>query len=462
MEKKENKLSLNIEAKSFIFGIVIILALMVLSYVLTFILKPGQYIDNVYQEMVEPEGGFLPFWKFLLSPILVLTTDGNLLLIAIIIFLCIIGGVFEALNKCNFIEYLLKKLVNKFYKRRYVLICVLVLFFMLLGSFVGTFEEVIPMIPFICALTTSLGFDNLIGLGMSLLSAGSGFACGIMNPFTIGVAQGFADVQLFSGAWLRIVTFVLIYFVLITFLILHAKKIEKKNNVNVNEYKIDFVENKNLDKAVLSFAIILGTGLAIVISSTVIKFLQDYTLYIIALCFLVGGVTACLIARMSFKDLLKSFGKGIITMLPAVATILLASSIRYILVESYRLDTIVYNLMSVAQGLSPYLLILFIYFIVLITEFFIASGSAKAALLIPLLIPIANAFNIPLNLICLAYIFGDGFSNYIYPTDAALLISLKLSNYNYPKYIKDTWVYHLLCLVITSAILLFGLAIQYN
>ena len=99
--------------------------------------------------------------------------------------------------------------------------------------------------------------------------------------------------------------------------------------------------------------------------------------------------------------------------------------------------------------------------IVLITEIFIASGSAKAFLLMPLLLPVASAFGIPANLVCLAYIFGDGFSNYIYPSDAALIISLKLSNYTYPKYMKDTWLFHLLSIVVTAGILLLGVAIGY-
>ena len=67
----------------------------------------------------EREGFDFPFYKFILSPFLVLGSDGNTLLIAILAFLCIIGGVFEALNKCNFMEYLLKKVVNKFYKQRF-------------------------------------------------------------------------------------------------------------------------------------------------------------------------------------------------------------------------------------------------------------------------------------------------------------------------------------------------------
>lgn len=457
-KEKQNKLD-QISIKSYLSSLIIILVLMIVTYILTFVLKAGKYVGDVYT--LTPEVKF-PVWKFLLSPFLVLGSDGNSLLTAILVFLCVIGGVFEALTRCSFMEYLLKKLVNKFYKKRYGLIYILVLFFMLLGSFVGTFEEVIPMIPFVCALSVSLGFDNLIGLGVSLLAAGSGFACGIMNPFTIGIAQKLADVSLFSGLWIRVITFILIYFTLTTFLIIHARRVEKKNKRNPEEFKINFERNEKLDKAILVFGIILGTGLILVISSTVITFLQDYTLIIIALCFLIGGIAASLISGMNLKELGKAFAKGTWIMLPGILMILLASSIRYILVESSRLDTLIYHLMNLTDGLSPYVLILFIYLVVFFVEMFIASGSAKAVLLIPLILPIATRFGISPNLVCLAYIFGDGFSNYIYPSDAALLISLNLSDYTYVRYMKNTWIYHVLTFIITAAILLLGVAINYH
>lgn len=457
-EEKKNKLE-SISIKSYVSSLVIILCLMIATYLLTFFLPAGQYEGEVYRPL---EGIDFPFYRFILSPFLVLGSDGNGLLIAILAFLLVIGGVFEALTRCNFMEYLLKKLVSKFYKRRYALIYVIVLFFMLMGSFVGSFEEVIPMIPFVCALTVSLGFDNLVGLGISLLAAGGGFASGIMNPFTVGIAQKIADVPLFSGVWIRILTFTVIYLLLTTFLFLHAKRVEKKKGAAAQEFKLDFVREPKLDKAVWVFALVLGLGLILCVSSTVITFLQDYTLVIIAFCFLVGGVSASLLAGMSGKELLRAFGKGAFIMLPALLLILFASSIRYILVESCRLDTLVFDLMKVAGGLSPYLLILFIYFVVLLTELFIASGSAKAFLLIPLILPIAAAFDIPANLVVLAYIFGDGFANYIYPTDAALIISLNLSDYTYVRYVKDTWAYHLLTFVLTCGILLLGLAVGYR
>ena len=457
-KKNENKLE-SISLKSYLSSIIIILCLMIATYALTFVMPAGQYVGERYHVL---ENVSFPFYKFLLSPILVLGSDGNTLLIAILVFLLVIGGVFEALTRCNFMEYLLKKLVKKFYTKRYSIIYVIVLFFMLLGSFVGSFEEVIPMIPFVCALCVSLGFDNMIGLGISLLAVGGGFASGIMNPFTVGIAQKIAEVPLFSGAWMRILTFGLIYLLLTTFLLNHAKRVEKKNGPAAKEFEVDFKKDKNLDRAVLLFGLILGTGLLLCVASTVVTVLQDYTLIIIALCFLIGGITASLTAKMSGKELLKAFGKGAFIMLPSLLLILLASSIKYILVESYRLDSLVYQLMKVAGGLSPYLLILFIYLVVLLTELFIASGSAKAFLLIPLILPIASAFEIPSNLVVLAYIFGDGFANYIYPTDAALLISLKLSDYTYVKYMKDTWLYHLLSFLLTCGILLFGLAVGYH
>ena len=459
-EEKQSKNKLDsISIKSYLSSIIIILCLMIVTYALTFLMPAGQYEDDVYREMGNTR---FPFWRFILSPVLVLGSDGNTLLIAILAFLLVIGGVFEALTRCNFMEYLLKKLVKRFYRKRYGLIYVLVLFFMLLGSFVGSFEEVIPMIPFVCALTVSLGFDHLIGLGISLLAAGGGFASGIMNPFTVGIAQKIAEVPLFSGAWIRVLTFAVIYLLLTTFLVSHARRIEKSSGTVIKDFELDFQKDKRLDLAVLVFGCVLGTGLVLCVLSTVITVLQDYTLIIIALCFLIGGVAASLVAGMEMKELLGAFGKGASIMLPGLLLILLASSIRYILVESYRLDTLVYNLMKVAGGLSPYLLILFIYLVVVLTELFIASGSAKAFLLIPLILPIASAFDIPANMVVLAYIFGDGFANYIYPTDAALLISLNLSDYTYVKYMKDTWFYHLLTFLFTCGILVFGLAVGYR
>ncbi|HOE02143.1 MAG TPA: hypothetical protein PKK24_03175, partial [Anaerolineaceae bacterium] len=84
---------------------------------------------------------------------------------------------------------MLGKIVKRFRSRRYVLLLVIALFFMLLGGFFGLLEEIIPLVPLLIALSYSLGWDALVGLGMSILATNIGFSAAITNPFTIGVAQ---------------------------------------------------------------------------------------------------------------------------------------------------------------------------------------------------------------------------------------------------------------------------------
>jgi len=105
--------------------------------------------------------------------------------------------------------------------------------------------------------------------------------------------------------------------------------------------------------------------------------------------------------------------------------------------------------------------VLFIYLLVLVMNFFISSGSAKAFLLMPLIVPLAQIFQIPTQLCVLAFAFGDGFSNVFYPTNAALLIALGLADTGYGKWVRYSWKFQLANLLLTSGLLLFGLAVGY-
>ena len=98
MEKKKEKTGLNISAKSFITAILVIFALMIFTYSLTFVVP----------------GGGIPFWKWICSPILVLTSEDNVSLIAVIAFLLVIGGIFNCLDKCGLMKYMLDTITAKF------------------------------------------------------------------------------------------------------------------------------------------------------------------------------------------------------------------------------------------------------------------------------------------------------------------------------------------------------------
>lgn len=464
---KEKK-GLNISTRSFITAIVVIFILMILTYGLTFIIPGGEYartVDEAGNTVIDTAAGFkkveggIPFWKWILSPILVLGAEGSGSLIAVIVFLLIIGGVFNSLDRCGLMRYMLDCITARFGKNRYALLAVISFFFMALGSFIGSFEECVPLVPIVVALAVRLGWDPLAGMGMSLLAAGCGFAAGVCNPFTVGVAQKLAGLPMFSGIWLRAVSFVLIYGLLLAFLLRYVKRIEKPLDAAVEES--EFTKSKEMDKGLICFAVIVGTGILLVLSSVFITALQDYTMIIVAVMFLVAGIASALLAGMSGKALGSTFGNGVLSMLPAVLMILMANSIKYTLTEANILDSILHSAVLVAETLPGWMVILFIYLIVLVMNFFIPSGSAKAFLLIPLIVPAAQVFGISAQLCIMAFAFGDGFSNVFYPTNPVLLIGLGLADINYVKWVKWSWKFQALNLVLTSGLLLLGLAVGY-
>ena len=398
MGRNKEKQKMEASVKSFITAIVVIFVMMILTYALAFMIP----------------GGYIPFWKWILSPILVLFAEDAGSLIAIIALLVVLGGVFNSLDKFGILRLLLDKVTMKFGKSRRVLLAVIPLFFMGLGSAAGSFEECVPLVPVVVALAIRLGWDALTGLGMSILAAGCGFAAGVCNPFTVGVAQELAGLPMFSGLWYRAVAFALIYILLMVFLMVHVKKIEKP-----------------MDE----------------------KLLED-----------MGNGSVRQIAHSSGSRLWKlaiTFKDGVMSVLPGVLLILMANSIRFTLLEGNILDVILQGAVSMASEMSRWGVILFIYGLVLFLNFFIPSGSAKAFLLMPLIVPTAEAFGISAQLCVMAFAFGDGFSNVFYPTNPVLLISIGLANVSYGTWVKWSAKFQLVNLILTSALLLIGLSIGY-
>ena len=399
MKRNKNKKPMEASVQSFITAIAVIFVMMVLTYILTFIIP----------------GGGIPFWKWILSPVLVLFGEDSGSLIAIIALLVVLGGVFNSLDKFGVLRLLLDKITAKFGRSRRVLLAVIPLFFMVLGSAAGSYEECVPLVPVVIALSIRLGWDVLTGLGMSVLAVGCGFAAGVCNPFTIGVAQELAGLPMFSGMWYRVIAFVIIYILLMMFLLIHVKKIERP----MSEEMISEASAGNVKQIMHSSS-----------GSRLWKL----------------GIT--------FKD-------GVVSVLPGVLLILMANSIRFTLMEGNILDTLLQGAVSLASGMPRWGVILFIYGLVLVMNFFIPSGSAKAFLLMPLIVPLAEAFGISAQLCVMAFAFGDGLSNVFYPTNPVLLISIGHANVSYGTWAKWSGKFQLLNLFVTCGLLLLGMMIGY-
>ena len=264
---------------------------------------------------------------------------------------------------------------------------------------------------------------------------------------------------MFSGAWMRGLSFLLIYLLLYTFLRHYSMKIARPITSAASNLK--FTSDEAMDRGMAAFVSILGVGIGTVLCSAFVPFLQDYTMIIVALMFLVAGITSALLCKMGPSELIRAFFNGVAGILPAVAMILMASSIKYTLEEAQIMDTILHGAVGLAESLPAWSVVLFIYLIVLIMNFFIPSGSAKAFMLIPLIVPMAQIFGISPQLCVVAFAFGDGFSNVFYPTNPALLISLGLADIDYGSWFKWSGKFQTMNLILTCLILLVGFQIGY-
>jgi uncharacterized ion transporter superfamily protein YfcC len=242
------------------------------------------------------------------------------------------------------------------------------------------------------------------------------------------------------------------------FLLHYAKRIEKA--VDAKSINEKFVEDKKMNRGLVCFAGLMCSGIIVVLCSVFVTVLQDYTMIIVALTFLLAGMISSAIAKRGGK-LGINFWNGSVSVIPAVLMILMANSIKYTMEEGNVLDAILGGAISIAETLPRWSVILFIYLITLVLNFFIASGSAKAFLLMPLIVPVAEVFGISAQLCVIAYAFGDGFSNVFYPTNPVLLISLGLADVSYGKWAKWSMKFQVLNLILTSGLLLFGLVIGY-
>lgn len=477
MNKEEE--GIKISMKSFLSSVIILLILMVASGLLTKVLPPGEYdriivegretIDVNSFEFVGEQ--VYPVYRWFTAPVEVLWSEDSLTVIVIILFILFIGGTFTILEKSGIIKYAMDNIVRRFSSNKYLLLSVLTLFFMLFGSLFGIFEELIALVPICVTLSYSLGWDSLTGLGMSALASGFGFAAAIFNPFTVGVAQELASLPPFSGFLYRILIFAIIYALLLLFLLRYSRKIEKNPKLSLvfaedemhkqkySRHTAGERENPNLPWAIRIFTAFLVIILLFIVSGFFVEFLSSITLPAVAVLFLIGGLWSGYASKYS-NNLFKDWIQGLLGIAPSVILILMAMSVKVIITKGKIMDTILYYAFNAISGYSPYIAGLLVYLLVLVLEFFIGSASAKAFLVIPIIIPITDMIGITRQAAVQAFCFGDGFSNMLFPTNAALMIALGLTPVSYLKWFK--WVIKLQLAAFAAALILLFIAIGFG
>ena len=468
MNNNTNKI-INISKKTFINVLIILGTLMILTIILTYVVPKGAYnIDSngnvLYDEYVSmPDVKGINIFKGIFSPILLLFSNGGISVIMLSIFLLFISGAFQIMNDVNGMKTIVNKLICKFKNHKKVLIGIIVLIFMSFGSFFGLFEETLTLLPLIIMLSLSLGYDSYTGFLMCTVATGLGFASAITNPFTVITASEIIEASQIDTLWFRIIIFIVMYGLLLLFIRNHIMKLERDKTLSptyeqdllksYSEEDIFVCNDCDNNRVFKTYIIFLSLLLVFIITITSISSLRDYTVVFLIVYFLIGGLISGYVASNDFNKVANSFLSGIISALPTLIMILMASSIKYILEEGMILDTITNSITMFVQGKNTFVVALIILVIVLILEFMISSSTAKAIFVMSILGGVS--LGISKELLVLIYILGDGYTNILFPTSPVLLISLGMTGMSYTKWLnKSKWLFVIIASLVVMFIML--------
>ncbi|MDP3912547.1 MAG: AbgT family transporter [Bacteroidota bacterium] len=518
---------------------VIVFSIIVFAAILTWIIPPGKFVKEaqiidgkeqtlmVYHKMDElPDGhpsktvAEAQTWQIFSA-----LFNGFVKQAGIIVFILVIGGAFWIMNQTKAIDvaiFSFLKRIRKLDKTRLlryigidnVVVVFIMLLFSAFGAIFGMSEETIAFAIIFVPLAVSMGYDSITGVCMVYIAAHIGFAGAILNPFTIGIAQGLAGIPLFSGieyrlfCWMAInitgigfvlwymakirrnpklspvyeedahwrehilqnaetttyytpkmawVVFGLITTVLIAFSVKYPESMLKIGNSSVSLPIIPIsaalfalIGWFSLKKSI-HFFILLILGYTILF---LIVGVMGYDWYVmeIATLFLAAGIASGMAFNQSANEIAQSFIDGMKDIYSAALIVGLAGGIIVVLEDGGVIDSILYGLSKSLGQFGKIASVEIMYGIQTLINVIIPSGSAKAAITMPLMAPFGDLIGISRQATVMAFQFGDGFTNMITPTSGVLIGVLGVARIPYQKWVK--WVFPLIAILFLLGALL--------
>ncbi|MDD6815760.1 MAG: TIGR00366 family protein [Firmicutes bacterium] len=313
-------------------------------------------------------------------------------------------------------------------KSSVIIIPIFMALFGLGSSTVGMFEEWVPFIPIFAAIFIGIGYDAVVGLAVVALGAGMGYSGAVMNPFTVGVAQGIAEVDYMSGAGFRILCHIAMIIVGAGLTMRYALKV-KADPTKSLVYGDDFsaLATGNVDGQEKEFGLkqklVLIDLLAAIIIIVVGVKVKGWYFAEISAVLLIMGIIAAIIMRESLDEIGNSFAKGFQEACTSAMMIGIARATLIVLQAGNIIDTVVYGLSLPLSHLPSWLSGIAMLIMQTILNFFIPSGSGQAAVSMPIMAPMADLLGLTRDTAVLAYQFGDGLSNIVWPTAFAAIMA---------------------------------------
>ena len=332
------------------------------------------------------------------------------------------------------------------------------------SSTVGMFEEWLPFIPVFAAIYTGMGYDALTGLMVIAFGAGMGYSGAIMNPFTVGVAQGIAEVPYMSGTGYRLVCHAIMIIIASIFIIRYAIKV-KKDPESSYVYGIEGLVRKEGEEievhgefGIRQKLVLLDLVATIVL---VIVGVMKWSWYFSQICaiFLIMAIICAIIMRWNLQKIGDLLVAGFMEATTAAMMIGIARGVKLVLQEGGIIDTVVNGMATPLSHMPLALSAICMLIVQTLLNFFIPSGSGQAAVSMPIMAPLADVLGMNRDIAVLAYQFGDGLSNIIWPTAFAAVVA-GLSKVPLEKYWK--LAFKLFGILVVAQAVLIAIAVAIN
>ena len=418
---------------------VIIAALIVLCAVLTWFLPGGQYVTAEDGTLSYEQVDAVPQTWQVFSAIY----NGFVKQAGIIVFILVVGGAFWLLNATGAVDAGIRRFIAGIGSRDKLVLVALTVLFSLCGAVFGMSEETIPFVGIVVPLAVSLGYDAIMGLLVVYVASNIGFSSAFLNPFTVGIAQGMADLPLFSGMGYRIFCWALLTVLLCVFVVLYARKSRK-----------EVLERNAQEAAPLTarqkwiLVVLLLTVVALIVGVTC----WDWYMSEITGLFLGMGILAGVIAGFPANRIADELIAGAKDILSAALVVGFASGIIVILQDGKVVDSILHAMQNGLDGTGEALSLTAMYGIQAVINFLIPSATAKAAITIPIMAPFSDLVGVSRQAMVLAFQFGDGFTNLVSPTSGVLMAALAMARVPYAKWLR--WIWKMVAVLLVLGLLL--------
>ena len=355
----------------------------------------------------------------------------------IIFFIFIIGGVFGILQKTGTIPAVLHAVLEKLRHRWRLLTVVLMILMGIGGSTLGMGEEFIPLVPIFLIVAREIRCDRIYGTALVYVAGAVGFAAATTNPFTVNIAQSIAGLPLNSAIGFRLAFFACCMVVTLTYMLRYGAKIRQDPSASYVA-DVEYEMNEAVEPPQLTRVHVAIVAACIAIFVFILWAVQarGWWLPEMAGGFILMGLVAVAVARMSIGDATRAVVKGMEEMTVAALVVGFARAVTVVMEDGLILDTLIHSaatvLVHVPQLVAAEGMLLF----QATLNFFIPSGSGQAAVTMPLMAPLADVLGLTRQTAVFAFTCGDGFSNMIIPTSGILMASLGLAGVPYERWLR--------------------------